>query len=766
MKTRLNSQNSERGSTLLAAMIVIVILSFAAAGILDYSLSTYRNSKRQAFLDQAREVADSEMQYLYYQWKNSILTHVAASGAPIVAYLESNPTTSTTASPSVIASPSGIGTHLTPFTSVAQGFWNGGTWVVSRSIAFNNKYVPGSATTDGSATGILAGSGGQVGKIYYYTAMTSATYNNPILGSVTFHSGRNFQYSSASLFRYALFYQGNLEISAGGDMTINGPISTNASAYMGSQPGYNLVLSDNIFYFQDYNGAADPLSGQQQRIVGGNNSLTDPVYNPNPDAAAPAAGAPQAAQRAIQVHALTQQQSFTGGVDVASAIANYQNAYVNPNSQAVDPNEVYRAVIAPPPTVQAGITYPATTPGPVGTAIPEDPGVAASRMYNSAGIVITISQNAAGVVHTQIGYANDATNEDQPQNHLGDYYDSATSSGVLAPYINAILSNSSTTGAVGIRAKGIIDKRELANGVPSVNLTTVDVAQLNDALATVMPTQTSAGQIGANYNGVVYIQDTTTAANNAIANGGVAGTLNAILLKNGAQTPNFNDSSGNPLGFTVVSNNGVYVQGDYNTQAIQVNGSPVPNPTSIMADAVTAVSTAWQPTAAYTAAPIYTGVNPTGRQAQPTVYPIAAPPIGVAGETQANQVVTQIPSVIDASPGSGMTINAAILTGNTPTTTGSGSYNSGGAQNLVRMEEDWFDNNLTMNLIGSLGQLFSSDYFTGPYRGNAALAAIGGDNIYQQPTTRNVIYDTNFSTRTPAGTPATTTFQIGPFFTW
>jgi hypothetical protein len=758
----------------LAAMIVIVILSFAAAGILDYSLTTYRNSKRQAFLDQAREVADSEMQYLYYQWKNAILTHAAASGQPIVGYLESNPTTSTIASPSVIASPSGITTNLTPFTSVAQGFWQGGTWAVSRAIAFNNKYVAGSSTTDGSATGVLAGSGGQVGKIYYYTALTTATYKNPVLGSVTFHSGRNFQYSSASLFRYALFYQGNLEISAGGDMVINGPISTNASAYLGSQTGYNLVLSDNIFYFQDYNGASDPLSGETDRFQG-NGALTDPIYNPNPDAAAPAAGAPQAAQRAIQVHNLTQQQSFTGGVDVASAIANYQNAYVNPNSQLVDPNEVYRAVIAPPPVVQSGITYPQTTPGPVGTPIPEDPGVAASRMYNSAGIVITINQNAAGAINVQVGYANDATHEDDTQSNLGAFYNgdpAGNGSGVLKNYISSIFANSATTGAVGVRATGVVDMREKANGVPSVNLTTLDVAQLNNALATVMPTQTSSGQIGATYNGVVYIQDTTTPANNTLANGGVSGTLNAILLKNGAQTPNFNDSSGNPLGFTVVSNNGVYVQGDYNTQTIQVNGSPVPNPTSIMGDAITAVSTAWTPTAAYTSAPIYTGGNPTGRQAQPTTYPIVAPPVGVAGETNANvnsiglSQVTAISSYIDASPGVGMTINSAILTGNTPSTTGSGSYNSGGAQNLVRMEEDWFDNGLTMNLIGSLGQLFTSDYFTGPYRGNASLASIGGDNIYEQPTTRNVVYDTNFSTRTPAGTPATTTFQIGPFFTW
>jgi hypothetical protein len=303
------------------------------------------------------------------------------------------------------------------------------------------------------------------------------------------------------------------------------------------------------------------------------------------------------------------------------------------------------------------------------------------------------------------------------------------------------------------------------------------VGQLNDALQTVMVTHpdstvNTAGEtsIANNYNGVVYIQDTTqnNVNSNDPSHSGVApGTLNGILLRNGAQTPNFNDSSGNPLGFTVVSNNGVYVQGDYNTQGITVSGSPAPNPTAIMADAVTAVSNAWTPTAAYTSVHLYdSSGNPLGRQATATTYPINPETNLVTNEAQANTQVAAIPSYIDASPGTGMTINSAILTGNTPSTSGTGSYNSGGVQNLVRMNEDWFDNGLTLNLIGSLGQLFSSDYFTGPYRGNASLSAIGGDKIYQQPTTRNVIYDTNFSTRTPAGTPATTTFQIGPFFSW
>ena len=56
----------------MAALIVIVLPTFAAAGVLSYSLTTYRNSKRQALMDQAKEYAtDSEMEYLFYSWKSA-----------------------------------------------------------------------------------------------------------------------------------------------------------------------------------------------------------------------------------------------------------------------------------------------------------------------------------------------------------------------------------------------------------------------------------------------------------------------------------------------------------------------------------------------------------------------------------------------------------------------------------------------------------------------------------------------------------------------
>jgi hypothetical protein len=771
-------------------MIVIVVLSFAAAGVLSYSLTTYRNSVRQAVLDQAKEVADSEMQYLYFTWKEDILTKLATPGVSIDHYLGLHVGSSGTSAPPPLA-PSpyysvtqqnyDITANLLPFTAIAQGIWNGGSWSISRTLQFNPKTVVGSATTDGSAEGIMNGTNGSVGKIFYFTAKTRATFSSPIFGTVEFHSGRNFQFSSASLFQYALFYQGDLELAAGGAMTISGPISTNANAYIGSSAGA-LTLTDKVFYFQNYNGGTngDPMAGEDGRYEVADNgsytqthvnnasdgsllsyggessggqpeSLNDPVFNPNP-----AAGAPpdQAHQRSLQVSQLVQQQSFVGGVDVGNALANYPGAYINPSTGTQDANEVYRAVIAPPPSV------------------PEDPAVAASRLYNSAGVLITVSEDATGATQVQIGTA--AT--------PNAYYDTANpGAGAITPAQFALI-------IPGVR-QPIVNKRELAGGTLGLNLTTVDVAGLNDALNTVMPGNTVGSAIPS-YNGMVYVYDKTdnnglVAANPALT--ALTNTQNAVRILDGAVTPNFSDANGNPYGFTVASNNGVYVQGDYNIKQINVDGTMVPNPSAIMGDSITAVSAynssngqGWQATMAYTSGLI------GSRIAQPTQYPITpgqAYGIPATSFSAADTVNATDYADSPSGPPNGMTINAAILTGNTPSYNdpanpaanqgGSLSYNSGGAQNLVRMEEDWFHvgTPLTLALQGSVGQLFSSDYVKGPYRSNSTWPGIGpggvgSDIVYQQPATRLVNYDTSFSVRTPFGTPTTSNFTIGPFFFW
>ena len=166
MKNRTH-RDSARGSALLAALIVIVILTFAAAGVLSYSLTTYRNSVRQAMLDQGKVIADSEMENLYYNWKNQLLLKKPVDN--IVALL--GPTS---------GSPAGNGltdpANTYPFD---QTMVTTNGWSVTRSLTYNP--IP---TASGAATGMVAGTN-QVGNIYYFTAKTSATINLPLSKDVT-----------------------------------------------------------------------------------------------------------------------------------------------------------------------------------------------------------------------------------------------------------------------------------------------------------------------------------------------------------------------------------------------------------------------------------------------------------------------------------------------------------------------------------------------------------------------------------------------------
>jgi hypothetical protein len=299
----------------------------------------------------------------------------------------------------------------------------------------------------------------------------------------------------------------------------------------------------------------------------------------------------------------------------------------------------------------------------------------------------------------------------------------------------------------GVR-QTFVDPRETLNGTSGVNLTTLDIGNLNTALNSGAMT----GTLQSNYNGVVYIYDATKSSVEP------ANTLDGIRLQDGTTTPNFNDQNNNPLGFTVVSNNGVYVQGDYNTTPITVAGAQVNNPAAVMGDALTAVSQGWS-LAANTSLQPMTGTTSGTREAiASTNFP---------GNGTYNPAV-------NAATANGMQINAAILTGNTPTNVAADT-NSGGAQNLVRMIEDWYYNpfgpmdtdgdgnhvGLTLTLNGSLGQLFTSKYFTGAYPGSGVA-----HGVYIQPKFRVLNYDLNFKNRTPAGSPSTTAFTRGNYFFW
>jgi hypothetical protein len=186
----------------------------------------------------------------------------------------------------------------------------------------------------------------------------------------------------------------------------------------------------------------------------------------------------------------------------------------------------------------------------------------------------------------------------------------------------------------------------------------------------------------------------------------VAGTNMAtnpvVRLVNGAQLPS--------EGMTVVSQNPVYIAGDYNTVPV---GATHP-PAAVMADAVTVLSNAW----------ITNNYDTKGNQA------------------------------FNKRLASATTVNAAIASG--PSSESTMNNDNGKVNNLIRFLEDW--TNKTFEYSGSLLALWHSQQATAPWK-----CCGSGSPYYYAPPNRVWGYDPLFNTSQPPGTPMGTVVTKGPW---
>jgi Tfp pilus assembly protein PilX len=172
-------------------------------------------------------------------------------------------------------------------------------------------------------------------------------------------------------------------------------------------------------------------------------------------------------------------------------------------------------------------------------------------------------------------------------------------------------------------------------------------------------------------SGVILYVATTNTSTNPV-----------VRLVNGTQLP-----SG---GMTVVSQNPVYVQGDYNTV------SKVP--AAVLGDAMTVLSNNWASN----------GSDALGTQAQ------------------------------SARPAATTTVNAAFALG--PSAESASGQGNGQLENSIRFLEDW--SGQTLNYAGSIVALWHSLQATGSW-----------NTTYYTPPVRNWSYDTLFNTTPPPGAP-------------
>lgn len=317
--------------------------------------------------------------------------------------------------------------------------------------------------------------------------------------------------------------------------------------------------------------------------------------------------------------------------------------------------------------------------------------LAGERLWDQAGVIIQINANNTYT----IGYPSGANYAFTPVWTSG-----TTPPSVISPtfWMYSMFNGSISTGQT------IQDNREGA----TMHVSTLDVSTIE-----------SGGGANPNYksnnfNGIVYVYD----PNNTTS------SRRAIRLKNGSKIPT--------SGLTVVSNNPVYVQGDFNTGG---TGSAVPsnNPANFNSDG--------------------TYINPS-----------SPPSSSVSGYTRApcsiladaldllsnNWNDANSGSVPTASP---TTYNVAVVAGIVPTAAvgGDGSY-SGGAENFPRFLEDW--TNQTLSYYGSMVELYKSQQSIGEW---------GKANVYSPPS-REWYFDTNFKANPPPGTLMVVSYIKGRWF--
>jgi len=233
----------------------------------------------------------------------------------------------------------------------------------------------------------------------------------------------------------------------------------------------------------------------------------------------------------------------------------------------------------------------------------------------------------------------------------------------------------------------IWDSRENAY----IRVTTIDVSQVDiSKLAAWNHTGTGGG--------IIYVSDTSagTSVSTTYNGNSVSTTKRAIRLKNAATLPS---------NMTVVAENPVYIQGNYNT-----GGNPPSN---------------------------------SGTYTSPTVSGYTRKDSAVVADSINILSGAWVDSNSDKSSSSRVatstTVNAALVTGEVPS---AGGQYSGGGENFVRFLEDWQKNSQNFTYYGSMVELFNSEQGTGAWSASASVCKMPGLHWY---------YDTGYQDSSPPG---------------
>ncbi len=654
--------SSQRGSVLIITLVFVAILALAATSVFDLAANSYRLSMRNQLHAEARAVAESELEYLFYRFKMVVVTGNSAAEAPAV--LNSQGISDNDTIPD---------TNREPFLEKHRA----AGWRVRRSLVLDPVIVKNGGPIVGRIPDTR-----KVGDYTYVIARIEVLppEQNPFADENTsVRIGRRFINSNTSIFQYSIFFQGDLELNPGNDVTIEGDVVANGSIYMGPRSGFELKLIDQVRYLKSgfFNQDADENTTYYNPDIGPPPvTLVAPTFATSKEAQLESMDAPENLFGGIDAKKMSQDRPDLFGPSGALDHESWTEA-----QQLIAENNVYRSLIVPPPGASNSNEYPNAT-----GSTTDDNVIAVRRAYNRAQLIFTVEADGTLTITKGLGGTIDATA-------------AFLNPEAIDPSLDKIvkeIEDGDGNPATWHYAEPVFDKRENKN----VKVTTIDIGALKKTLDYLRDgISPSDPNRFPDFNGLLYINLKSSSSTNPAA----------IRLINAESLPQNGTN-----GFSVATNGGIYVQGSFNTDLItNADGTTRPVPAMLIGDALTVLSDGW--------------------------------------------IDADAAAAFDGSKriaSTDLTVNAGLLTGNIASTTGS---QSGGAQNLVRYLEDWTGH--TVTFYGSLGRLFQSAHFIAPYAGNLTIS-------YNQPSNRNFEYDLNMRSFRPPGSPETTAFSRGSFFTW
>jgi hypothetical protein len=430
----------------------------------------------------------------------------------------------------------------------------------------------------------------------------------------SFTAHRLVNIEATPVFQFAVFYTGDLEINPGPSMTLGGRVHTNADLYLNC--GGTLTCNTNYLRAvgELYRHRKDNTSASEGTV-----QIREWVVNPF-DAAEPSS----------YFRANSRAQMAALGIATTSGFdSNFVDPFdLNGDGDYDDPGDWYSWVPGalaywdPPDGYSAGTGNTVLT-GQHGVTQAAVPHIGSIAMYEpAAGGSFAFDAVSGQYVAVAPGTGTHDPGYYHAQADLSIITDA---NGTIRAYDKSGNDITASLGGV-LSSKQMYDARQAGGSSSKVSLTQIDLAQL-----------AALGKFPA--NGLIYA-----------AHYGAGTGLNAkgVRLVNGSELASK---------LTVVSENSIYIQGDYNT--VNKKGA------AVIADAVNLLSNAWNDTKTK-------GTLPTATNT---------------------------------------TFNVAMITGNQDTVT-NGQYN-GGLENLPRFHEKWTGK--TCAITGSFVNTWLSQYATGTW---------------------------------------------------